>query len=495
MLKQSQRLKLLQKISPQQIQFIKLLQIPTLSMEQRIKEEVEKNPALEDERMGYDEEEKKYDDNDDGGDDMGLYTPDDRSRAERETSIEDYLASDNYDYRTSLPSNSRDEDDEYEAPIVQLNSLYDQLEDQLHMLSLEPKLLTIGEHIIGSIDEDGYLRRPAKSLAQDLMFRYHVQASVEEVQQMINTIQRFDPPGVGAGDLQECLLLQLQRRQQTPEVALAKTILGKYFEEFSKKHFSKIRQRLNISDDQLRDAYEVILHLNPKPGESESVVKHNYIIPDFILSIEGGDIRIRLNNRNAPELRVSRSYSKMYQDYKRMNKLSGRKDAKVRETFEFVKQRIEAAQWFIDAIKQRQYTLLNTMEAIVEKQREFFLSGGEERKLRPMILKDIADEIGMDISTVSRVANSKFVETEFGIYPLKYFFTEGIETDEGDIVSNREVKKALEEIIGKESKKRPLSDDRIAVMLKERGYNIARRTVAKYREQSGIAVARLRKEI
>ncbi|MEM9985107.1 MAG: RNA polymerase factor sigma-54, partial [Bacteroidota bacterium] len=277
------------------------------------------------------------------------------------------------------------------------------------------------------------------------------------------------------------------------EVKLATVIIDRYFEEFTKKHFSKLRSRLGIGDDQLKEVYDIIVHLNPKPGESQSVIKHEYIIPDFILAVENGKIIIRLNNRNAPDLKVSRNYLNMYSEYKQLNK--GRKNPQVKETLDFVKQRIEAAQWFIDAIRQRQFTLLNTMETIAAKQEAFFLSGGDERKLRPMILKDIAEEISMDISTVSRVANSKYVQTDFGIYALKFFFTEGIETEDGEMVSNREVKSALQEIIDGESKRKPLSDDKIAAMLKDRGYNIARRTVAKYREQLGVPVARLRKEM
>ena len=492
MLKQSQRLKLLQKISPQQIQFIKLLQIPTATMEQRIKDEIEKNPALEDEGMSYQEEKGEYSELD-KKDDNDL-SPEEQESASQEAAIDDYLLNDGYDYRTSLPSSSKDEEDEFEAPIIQMKSLYDQLYDQLSLLKLEEKERTIGEHIIGSVDEDGYLRRPVKAMVHDMVFRYNLMASAEEVEAVLMKIQKFDPAGIAARDLQECLILQLERKAQTEEVKVATTILEKYFDEFTKKHFTKLRSRLGISEEMLKKAYEIIIKLNPKPGESQTVVKHEYIIPDFILSVENSKIKIRLNSRNAPDLKVSRNYLNMYNQYKAMNKAKGRKDVKVKETFDFVKSRIEAAQWFIDAIRQRQFTLLNTMEAIAEKQREFFISGGNEKKLRPMILKDIAEEIGMDISTVSRVANSKFVQTDFGIYSLKFFFTEGIETEDG-MVSNREVKKSLEEIIIAESKKKPLSDDKIAAILKEKGYNIARRTVAKYREQLGIPVARLRKEV
>ncbi len=497
MLKQNLQQRLLQKISPQQIQFIKLLQVPTASLEQRIKEELEKNPALEDQQMGFGDEKPKneYEDLDRKDDEP---TKEEIAESQSDFNIDDYLASDGYDYRTRLPTGGDDDEDEYEAPIVQMATLHDQLMEQLSLLHLSEHELLIGEHIIGNIDEDGYLRGrkqvdPIKTIVNYMAFTQNISTTVEEVSGMLRRIQKFDPAGVGARDLRECLLLQLCRKTQTEEVKLATTIIDRYFEEFTKKHFSKLRSRLGVSDEQLKDVYDVIVHLNPKPGESQSVVKHEYIIPDFILTVENGKVNIRLNNRNAPELKVSRNYINMYSEYKQLNK--AKKNSQVKETLDFVKQRIEAAQWFIDAIRQRQFTLLNTMETIAEKQVAFFLSGGDERKLRPMILKDIAEEINMDISTVSRVANSKYVQTDFGIYPLKFFFTEGIETEDGEMVSNREVKSTLQEIIDGESKRKPLSDDKIAALLKERGYNIARRTVAKYREQLGVPVARLRKEM
>jgi len=496
MLKQSQQLKLLQKISPQQIQFIKLLQVPTSTLEQRIKEELEKNPALEDLQMGFGEEKPKneYEDLDRKDNEPSQEEKD----AASDLNIEDYLASDGYDYRTRLPSSRDEDDDDYEAPIIQMKTLYDQLTEQMSLYDLTEHEQLIAEHVIGNIDEDGYLRGrkqmdPIKTLVNYLAFTQNISTTPTEVERILKMIQRFDPAGVGARDLRECLLLQLQRREATPEVQGAIRIMERYFEEFTKKHFTKLRARLGVSEEEFKAIYELIIKLNPKPGESQSVIKHEYIIPDFLLSTENAKITIRLNNRNAPDLKVSRNYLNMYSEYKQMNK--GRKNPRLKETLDFVKQRIEAAQWFIDAIRQRQFTLLNTMETIANKQEAFFLSGGDERRLRPMILKDIAEEIGMDISTVSRVANSKYVQTDFGIYPLKFFFTEGIETEDGEMVSNREVKRALQEIIDAESKRRPLSDDKIAALLKEKGYNIARRTVAKYREQLGVPVARLRKEV
>lgn len=498
MLKQSHQLKLLQKISPQQIQFIKLLQVPTASLEQRIKEEIEKNPALEDGKMGFGEEAPKNEyEHLDKKESEEAKTPKEEERNSQDVNMDEYLANDQYDYRTRLPQSGGDEEDEYEAPIIQMKSLYDQLEEQIHLLRLNEREVLIGDQIIGSIDEDGYLRKrgkvdPVKSIMHDLAFRHNFSTTIEEIEGVLTKIQRFDPPGIGARDLRECLLLQLRRKKPTPDVELAITIIDRYFEEFTKKHFSKLRSRLGIGEAELKDVYLIIIKLNPKPGESQSIIKHEYIIPDFILTTENHKINIRLNSRNAPDLKVSRNYVNMYQRIKDKGKKG--KTSTEKETMDFLKQRLEAAQWFIDAIRQRQFTLLNTMETIAAKQEKFFLSGGDEKQLRPMILKDIAEEIQMDISTVSRVANSKYVQTEFGIYPLKFFFTEGIETEDG-MVSNREVKKALEEIIEAESKKKPLSDDKIAAMLKEKGYNIARRTVAKYREQLSVPVARLRKEV
>lgn len=487
MLSQRQQLKLRQLISPQQIQFIKLLQIPTANLEARIKEELEVNPALEegklemesaaDQQDAYAEVDRDSDEKDYGEDDFNL---------------EDYMQSDPYSYKEKLPT-ANDEEDDYEAPIVHTQSFIDLLEEQLAMLSLEEREETIAKHLIGSIDEDGYLRRPVPAVVNDMTFRYNLRATPEEVEGILKQIQRFDPAGVGARDLRECLMLQLERKEQTEDVQHALRIVTEYFEEFSKKHFKKLKSALGISEDHLKEVYNEITRLNPKPGHSPSTVKHEYIIPDFILIVENGQIDIKLNGRNAPDLRVSNNYIKMYEQYKAQQKKQ--KSASNKETLDFVKTKIESAQWFIDAIKQRQFTLLNTMHAIADKQKDFFISGGDEKKLRPMILKDIADEIKMDISTISRVANSKYVQTEWQIYSLKYFFTEGITTEDGKEVSNREVKSILGELIEGEDKKKPLSDDKLSELLKEKGYNIARRTVAKYREQLNIPVARLRKEM
>jgi RNA polymerase sigma-54 factor len=490
MLSQRQQLKLKQLISPQQIQFIKLLQIPTANLEARVKEELEINPALEE---GQEMEMEK-----ESGSDYDVYSDNSRGERgsgeseEREFNLDDYMQQDSYNYKEKLPSNNDDEDD-YEAPIVQLESFTDSLYAQLGMLVLDERERVIADHLIGSIDEDGYLRRPIPAIVNDMTFRYNFRATPEEVQAVLDQIHTFDPPGVGARDLQECLIIQLKRKEQTQEVQWAIKIVKDYFDEFSKKHFKRLQSMLGIDEERMKDVYAQITHLNPKPGGSQTNVKHEYIIPDFILTVENGEIDVKLNGRNAPELKVSNNYIKMYQDYKAQQKK--RKTDSVKETLDFVKQKIESAQWFIDAIKQRQFTLLNTMMAIVERQREFFISGGDERKLKPMILKDIAEKVEMDISTISRVANSKYVQTDWQIYPLKYFFTEGITTDSGEEVSNREVKRILEDLIEGESKKKPLSDDRLSEILQEKGYNIARRTVAKYREQMNIPVARLRKEV
>lgn len=493
-IRQNQLLKLQQKISPQQIQFIKLLQVPTVSLEQRIKEEIEVNPALEDEGdPGFNESDRneeeitkeKTDDSDSTAADNYEATND------REVSIDDYLADNSYDYKTKLPQSPDDEDD-YEVPIIQMQSLYDMLMEQFGLLKLTETERIIGENIIGNIEEDGYLRRPIKQIVADLAFRQGISISIDIGNIVLQRIQELDPPGIAAQSLQECLILQLKRKQRTPLVEIAIKVLTNHFEDLSKKHFVKIQNKLNISDVTLRQAYEVITKLNPKPGESQSTIKHEYIVPDFQLSIEDDKVLIKLHGKNAPDLKVSRSYLNMYKNYKDLEKAS--KDDKVKETLEFLKNKIDSAQWFIDALKQRQFTLLYTMQSIADRQKEFFVSGGDQRKLKPMILKDIATEIEMDISTVSRVANSKYVQTDFGIYPLKFFFTEGIETSDG-IVSNREIKSVLEEIIENEDKHDPISDDAITEMLNKKGYNIARRTVAKYREQLNIPVARLRKEV
>ncbi|MEM6361546.1 MAG: RNA polymerase factor sigma-54 [Bacteroidota bacterium] len=467
-----------QKLSPQQIQFIKLLQIPTAELESRVEEELEDNPALEE---GMDEPEEATED----------FGDEDTSDNSEEIDVEDYLRDDDFSgYKMQGDGDNEDR----EMPIAMHSTLNERLQDQLGFLKLDERQTVIGQQLLGSIESDGYIRRDLDAIINDLAFSQNIETDIDEVEEILRKIQTFDPPGIGARSLQECLLLQLERRQdeQNIDVYVATKILEECFAEFTKKHYSKIMKKLDIEDeDFVKDAIELIRKLNPKPGGSSAgLVRTQFLIPDFILTNNNGELEIALNSRNAPELRVSRSYTEMFKAYDKSDK----KDKKLKDTVSFVKQKLDAAKWFIDAIKQRQNTLLNTMRAIVDFQYEYFLEG-DESKLRPMILKDIANIIHMDISTVSRVANSKAVQTDFGIFPLKYFFSEGIATDSGEDVSSREVKNELKMIIDGEEKLKPLSDDKLEKLLKSKGYNIARRTVAKYREQLNIPVARLRKEL
>lgn len=470
-----------QKLSSQQIQFIKLLQIPTAELDTRIEEELEANPALEEgreEAEDHKQEEDAYED--------------DYSSNEDDLNVEDYLQDDDFrGYKMQGDGPGGDEEDR-EMPIPTTTTLNEQLITQFGFLGLDERQQTIGMQLIGSIESDGYIRRDLEAIINDLAFSQNIETDIDEVEEVLRKIQTFDPAGIAARNLQECLLLQLERKdEQVPAVQSAIAIIEDHFEEFTKKHYDKITKRLGLSDEELKEAITLITKLNPKPGSSSSgLVKTQYVIPDFILVNNNGKLELSLNSKNAPELRISRSYADMMDAYDKSDK----KDKKLRETVSFVKQKLDSAKWFIDAIRQRQQTLLNTMRAIVNYQYEFFLEG-DESNLKPMILKDIANEIGMDISTVSRVANSKSVQTEFGVYPLKYFFSEGISTDSGEDVSSREVKHILKQFIDEEDKKKPLSDDKLEKLLKEKGYQIARRTVAKYREQLNIPVARLRKEL
>jgi RNA polymerase sigma-54 factor len=364
---------------------------------------------------------------------------------------------------------------------------------QLGFLKLNERQKLIGKQLIGSIESDGYIRRDLEAIINDLAFSQNIETDIDEIEEILRKIQSFDPAGIAARNLQECLLIQLERKEHPddPIVQNAVRIINECFDEFTKKHYSKIQKKLDIDEDILKDSVNIITRLNPKPGgTSDGLVKTQYIIPDFILINLEGKLEITLNSKNAPELRVSQSYCEMFDAYEKSDK----KDKKLKETVTFVKQKLDAAKWFIDAIKQRQHTLLRTMQAILDYQHEFFLDG-DETKLKPMILKDIAERIEMDISTVSRVANSKSIQTEFGIFPLKYFFSEGISTDSGEDVSNKEVKSVLQSMVDGENKRKPLSDDKLVKLLNDKGYNIARRTVAKYREQLQIPVARLRKEL
>ncbi|MEP2668003.1 MAG: RNA polymerase factor sigma-54 [Cyclobacteriaceae bacterium] len=471
-----------QKLSPQQIQFIKLLQVPTAELENRIEEELELNPVLEEGEPEESEDEFKDD-----------TTEEEVDTKEEDIDIKDYLQDDDYSgYKTH---NDVDDDDDKEMPMPTSSSLQETLMTQLGFLGLNDHQLTIGKQLIGSIEGDGYIRRDLEAIVNDLAFSQGIETTLEEAEEVLKRIQAFDPAGIAARNLQECLLLQLERMDdgQDVDVIVAKRILNECYDEFTKKHYQKILKKLDLDDeDYIKDAIELIVRLNPKPGgeSSSGMVKNQYVIPDFILSNNNGKLELALNSRNAPELRISRSYNEMFKAYDKSDK----KDKKLKEAVSFVKQKLDAAKWFIDAIRQRQLTLLRTMRAIVDFQYEYFLEG-DETKLKPMILKDIAQIINMDISTVSRVASSKTVQTDFGVYPLKYFFSEGIATNTGEEVSSREVKQIIKDLIEKEDKSKPFSDDKLEDLLKAKGYNIARRTVAKYREQLNIPVARLRKEL
>ena len=483
--------KQLQKLSPQQIQLMKLLQVPTAILEERIKEEMEENPALEQ------TEEDHKDEYDEANDEF----KDTEEDFEADGSTDDY---DNLDISEYVNDGDdevgdyklRDEnypeiDDGKVIPHRVEVGFNELMLEQLGQLNLDDHQQKIAEQIIGNLDDDGYLRRDISSIVDDLAFRQNVSTSEEEIGQLVLQIQQFDPPGICARNLQECLLLQLERKlDEGKAVEIAMKVLDKYFDEFTKKHYEKIQRGLTLSDEQLREVIKQIVKLNPKPAGNigDTNKGESYVIPDFFIYNNAGKLELTLNSKNAPDLRISEGYRDMLKDYERGSK----KDKRQKEAVLFIKQKIDAAKWFIDAIKQRQNTLLNTMEAIMNYQHDFFVTG-DETELRPMILKYIAEATNLDISTVSRVANSKFVQTEFGTYRLKFFFSESLQTDSGEEVSTREVKKILSDFIEEESKKHPLSDERLTELLQEKGYNIARRTVAKYREQLNIPVARLRK--
>ena len=493
-LSQSLQQKLLQKLSPQQIQLMKLLQVPTAILDERIKEELEENPALE---LSDDAHDDSFEESKDEFADNAETDFEESSNEEQYENIDisDYVHEgddDIADYKMR-DENYGEQEEKTTMPYKVETSFYEILEAQLGMLNLDDRGFKITEQIIGSIDEDGYLRRETAAIVDDLAFRQNIDTTDEEVEGLIKRIQQFDPPGVAARNLQECLLLQLLRhREEGKNVDLAIMALTKYFDEFTKKHYEKIQRGLNLSDDDLREVMIQITKLNPKPGGNIGEVNkaESYVVPDFFIMNNASKLELTLNSKNAPELRISEGYRDMLKEYDRGSK----KDRRQKEAVLFIKQKIDAAKWFIDAIKQRQHTLLSTMTAIMNHQHEFFLTG-DETTLRPMILKDIAEKTGLDISTVSRVANSKFVQTEFGTYRLKFFFSESLTTDTGEEVSTREVKKILSDLIENENKKKPLSDERLTELLQEKGYNIARRTVAKYREQLNIPVARLRKEL
>ena len=464
---------------------MKMLQIPTMELDQRIKEEMEVNPALE-------EGSEDTDSADDDQDDNQQEESESENKEEDEIDLSDYFDDDDIpDYKLRVNNHSSD-DEERDTPLGAGRTFQDLLFAQLGMTELDDDQRMLAEYLIGNLDENGYLRRELAAVANDLAFSMNVSATVADLEEVLSAIQDLDPPGVGARDLRECLLIQVRRSEvRNADAVMAEKVLVKYFEEFTKKHYEKIAKRLDIEEAELKPAIDLILHLNPKPGNSmiEAARNVQHIVPDFLLMSEDEELKLTLNARNAPELRISREYREMMQHYAKAKV----KDVKEKEALLFVKQKIDSAKWFIDAIRQRNDTLLYCMQAIVNYQKEFFLTG-DETKLKPMILKDIADMVGMDISTISRVANSKHIQTTFGTYLLKYFFSESLSTDDGEEVSSREVKQILKDAIEAEQKRKPLTDEKLMKLLNDKGYNIARRTVAKYREQLGIPVARLRKE-
>jgi RNA polymerase sigma-54 factor len=515
MLSQQLNQRLLQKLSPQQIQLMKLLQIPTVSLEQRIKEELEMNPALEEgdefgESVSDYEMEGEYDDDFDSdySAENEVEKPEDdfvnefeevpiaNDDIQLDDYIQDYIDDDVASYKLSADYGDEEEKD---TPHSVENSFHEHLLEQLGLVRLEPAQHRVACQIIGSIDDDGYLRREVDAITDDLSFREGISTTDEEVERLLMIIQRFDPPGIAARTLQECLALQLERIERTepknPDIEAVKNarkIIEKNFNEFTKKHFEKLQRSLDVTDKQLKDAVAQILRLNPKPASGYATGNRSLqvIIPDFIVNNSSGELELALNSRNAPDLHISDQYKDMLRAYS----IGAKKDRKEKDAVSFIKQKIDAAKWFIDAIKQRQQTMYKTMFAILQYQEEYFITG-DDKKLRPMILKDIAEMTELDISTVSRVANSKYVQTEYGVKSLKAFFSESLQTDDGEEVSTLEVKNILQEMISTESKRNPLSDEKLMEDLTKRGYAIARRTVAKYREQLNIPVARLRKEL
>lgn len=496
MLKQRLQQKLLQKLSPQQIQLMKLLQLPTVLLEQRIKEEIEENPALEE---GADDDFEDFDESqsDDVSDE---FDADDKDFDEpehdpdNEFDISDYIEDDEIPNYKLAANNTSADDEHREIPISSSFSFQEHLLSQLGLRDLTDHQVLVATHIIGNIDDSGYLQRDIHSLIDDLAFSLNVQTDFKEVLTLLRVVQEFDPPGVGARDLQECLLLQIRRKApRTEAVENATLLLEKNFNDFTRKHFHKIQKKHDLTDEQLKEAIDEVLKLNPKPGNTltEAGRGAQYVVPDFIITNFNGDLELSLNARNAPELKVNRSYMEMLET---MAEQKGKSNPRQKEAMMFVKQKLDGAKWFIDAIRQRQNTLLMTMEAIMMFQKEYFLTGDDTR-IRPMILKDIADIVQLDISTISRVANSKYVQTPFGTFLLKTLFSESLQNDEGEEVSTREVKKILQDCIDAEDKGKPLTDEELTAILKDKGYNIARRTVAKYREQLNISVARLRKEL
>ncbi len=499
MLKQNLNQKLLQKLSPQQLMYVKLLELNTLNFEQRLEEEIIENPALE---SGKDEEDFPGEVNEDNYSDIAGESGEDGVSEFEDSEIEvvdkvldhldiaDYMDDDGGDFRLNEDYNPEVEEKNF--PMVTVNTSFrDSLLEQVHAVLNSESDEKIAEQLIGSLDDDGYLRREPRSIANDFLFQYNLKIGEEDVVRVLKVIQRFDPPGVGARTLQECLLIQIKRKEEkgrNPIMELAKMVITECMDDFSKRHFEKIANKLDVNVEYLKEAVHFITKLNPKPASSEEDSKNETIIPDFIVTESYGELEVTLNQGNLPDLRVSRGFIETLVQYDKKNVKNG----KIKEAVRYVKQKIDGAKWFIDAVKQRQNTLLSTMTVIVEIQNEFFQTGDSSR-IRPMKLKDVAEKMQMDISTVSRVAASKYVQTDYGIFLLKYFFSEGITNEEGEEVTTKEVKRIMEAAINNEDKNNPMNDDELTELLKTKGYTMARRTVAKYREQLNIPVARLRK--
>ncbi len=496
-LKHSQFLKLSQKLLPQQILLMKLLQLPTLALEERIKEELEANPALEedlndsasDEDIFSNEDSEESESPAEEFDDSGELKEDDKS-AVNDVEMEDYMDAEELDSYKYEVSNKGQDDDSRDFVVVEGIGFAEMLEQQLGLKDISEKEYTIGTYLIGCIDEDGYVRRELELIVDDLAFNYNITTDVQEVEKVLKIIQTFDPAGIGARNLQECLLIQLERKpEKTKEVILAMDVIKNNMEEFSKKHYEKILKKLDIDNEELKDIIAEITHLNPRPGNSDNKEGGvSSVVPDFIVSVNDGKPELTINGRNLPDLKISKDYVEMLAEYNKS------KDKSSKEASGFIKSKIESAGWFIEALQQRYATMSICMKCILEYQEEYFATG-DENKLKPMILKDIANRVGMDLSTISRMANSKYVQTPYGTFLLKTFFSESMSTDSGEEVSSREIKGTLKSLIDAEDKKHPLTDDELCAALNEKGYNIARRTVAKYREQLDIPVGRMRKEI
>ena len=471
MIKQELALKQQQKLSPLQIQTIKLIELPVQELEQRIRKELEENPVLDDTPP-----EKSSEGDDDEPRDVSL----------SEIDEDDPIPS----YKLKVNNYGKDERPQYNTFSVK-QSFSQSLMEQLGFQGLDDHKKAVAAFIIGSLDEDGYLRRDIESLVDDLAFRAGIETDEQEVEDLLKMIQEFDPPGVGARDLRECLLLQLRTQKQTPEVVNATRIVSDYFQEFSSRHFQKIMSKLDLDEDSMKAAMSRIVKLNPAPGgqlDDSYNDQAQQIVPDFLLTYEDGELKLTMPRFSIPEIRVNKKYADILME------AAGSSEREKKEAATFVKQKMDSAKWFVEALKQRHNTLQSTMQAIIDYQRDYFMDG-DEANLRPMVLKDIAEKTGFDISTISRVVNSKWIETHFGIYPLKYFFSEGLENQEGEEVSTRELKKVLQECVDSEDKHKPLTDDQLVEEMKKRGYKVARRTIAKYRDQLGIAKARLRRQL